>query len=51
MPSPNTVKEFDAPAYYHVYNRGAGKQAIFRDSIDHKKLTGEKDEPFFATNL
>lgn len=38
MPSPNTVKEFDAPAYYHIYNRGAGGRAIFIDTIDRKKF-------------
>lgn len=34
MPSRNSVKQFSAPAYYHVYNRGAGKQIIFRDATD-----------------
>lgn len=38
MPGRNTVKEFDAPAYYHVYNRGAGGQAIFRDDTDRRKF-------------
>ncbi len=38
MPSPNTVKQYDAPAYYHVYNRGAGGQVIFRDSADRRKF-------------
>lgn len=38
MPSPNTVKKFDAPAYYHVYNRGAGRQTIFYDGTDRRKF-------------
>lgn len=38
MPSKNSVKRFDAPAYYHVYNRGAGKQPIFHDDIDKQKF-------------
>lgn len=38
MPSRNTVREYDAPAYYHVYNRGAGGAAIFSDAQDKKKF-------------
>lgn len=38
MPSPNTVKAYDAPAYYHVYNRGAGRQNIFIDPYDRRKF-------------
>lgn len=38
MPSRNTVREYDAPAYYHVYNRGAGGQSIFRDAQDKRKF-------------
>lgn len=38
MPSKNTIKEYECPAFYHVYNRGAGGQAIFRDDIDRKKF-------------
>lgn len=38
MPSPNAVKRYDAPAYYHVYNRGAGGRTIFTDSVDRKKF-------------
>lgn len=38
MPSRNTVKIYDAPAYYHVYNRGAGKHLIFHDDIDRIKF-------------
>lgn len=38
MPSRNSVKSYDAPAYYHVYNRGAGKQVIFHDADDKNKF-------------
>lgn len=35
MPSRNIVKLFMADQYYHVYNRGAGKQAIYHDDEDY----------------
>ncbi len=38
MPSRNTVKQYDSPAYYHVYNRGAGGRAIYLDVQDRKKF-------------
>lgn len=38
MPSPNTVKEYSAPAYYHIYNRGAGSRIIFVDDTDRQKF-------------
>ena len=38
MPSKNLVRSFDTPAFYHVYNRGAGKQLIFHDSTDRRKF-------------
>ena len=38
MPSKNTVREYDAPAYYHVYNRGANKEPIFYDDQDREKF-------------
>lgn len=38
MPARNTIRRFDAPAYYHVYNRGAGKQPIFHDDQDREKF-------------
>jgi REP element-mobilizing transposase RayT len=38
MPIRNTTKLYDAPAYYHVYNRGAGNQTIFRDDGDRQKF-------------
>lgn len=38
MPIKNTTKAYDAPAYYHVYNRGAGSQPIFRDDQDRRKF-------------
>lgn len=50
MPSRNTVKEYEAGGYYHVYNRGVEKRTIFLDDQDYtvflglikKYLAGEK---------
>lgn len=38
MPSRNTVRHYDTPAYYHVYNRGAGGSCIFKDAQDKHKF-------------
>lgn len=38
MPSKNTLRFYDAPAFYHVYNRGASKQPIFADDKDKEKF-------------
>ena len=38
MPIRNTAKEYDAPAYYHIYNRGAGNETIFLDDQDRFKF-------------
>lgn len=38
MPSRNTTKYYDVPAFYHVYNRGAGEQQIFLDDADKQKF-------------
>lgn len=38
MPSRNTVKQYESPAFYHVYNRGAGGQPIYRDAADRRKF-------------
>ena len=38
MPINNTVKQYDAPAYYHIYNRGAGNLLIFQDDQDRIKF-------------
>ena len=38
MPIKNTIKEYDIPAYYHIYNRGAGNQQVFRDDQDREKF-------------
>jgi REP element-mobilizing transposase RayT len=38
MPCKNTIRYYDAPAYYHVYNRGAGKRDIFLDDQDRAKF-------------
>lgn len=36
MPAKNVLKQYEAGAYYHVYNRGVDKCAIFRDDKDYK---------------
>jgi hypothetical protein len=38
MPAKNLIRHYDIPAFYHVYNRGAGKQAIFHDDADREKF-------------
>lgn len=38
MPIRNTIKQYDAPAYYHVYSRGASGGAIFKDTADNQKF-------------
>lgn len=38
MAKRNTIRAYDVPAYYHVYNRGAGKAKIFLDSADKAKF-------------
>lgn len=36
MPSRNIVREFDIPAFYHVYNRASGERKLFRDNSDRQ---------------
>ena len=36
MPVKNIVRLFSADAYYHIYNRGAGKAVIFHDNDDYQ---------------
>lgn len=38
MPVRNTIKQYDAPAYYHVYNHGVGEELIFIDDQDRYKF-------------
>lgn len=38
MAKRNTIRAYDVPAYYHVYNRGAGKTKIFLDATDKAKF-------------
>lgn len=40
MPAKNAVKKYKPKSVYHVYNRGAGKQNIFKDEEDYKTLLG-----------
>ena len=36
MPSINQLKEYKENAYYHIYNRGVGKMAIFHKEQDYQ---------------
>lgn len=36
MPAKNSVKEFRAHAYYHIYNRGVEKRIIYLDDQDYR---------------
>lgn len=36
MPSRNVIKQYTPDSYYHVYNRGVGKQPIFIDDRDRE---------------
>src|SRR3990167_7493280 len=36
MPPKNSIKVYQAGAYYHIYNRGVDKRDIFMDDIDYK---------------
>ncbi len=38
MSKRNTLRKFDIPAFYHVYNRGAHKEKIFIDVQDKRKF-------------
>lgn len=40
MPAKNVVKEYEEGGYYHVYNRGVEKRAIFLDDEDYQKFIG-----------
>jgi len=35
MPSKNSVKEYVAGGYYHIYNRGVNKRIIFKNNKDY----------------
>ncbi len=35
MPTKNRIKTYGAGEYYHVYNRGVAKQAIFKEETDY----------------
>ena len=35
MPAKNSIKEFVSDSYYHLYNRGVEKRAIFLDAQDY----------------
>lgn len=50
MPARNVLRFYDTPAYYHVYNRGAGKQPIFLDDRDKYKFLSLIDRYLNPTN-
>lgn len=43
MPAKNVVKSYREYSYYHVYNRGVAKQAIFLDQSDKRYFLGLVD--------
>ncbi|KKU32351.1 hypothetical protein A3K29_05955 [Candidatus Collierbacteria bacterium RIFOXYB2_FULL_46_14] len=40
MPQKNSRKEYGAGGYYHIFNRGVEKRAIFLDEQDYKVFLG-----------
>ena len=40
MPAKNSVKIYESGGYYHIYNRGVEKRAIFLDAGDYKNFLG-----------
>lgn len=38
MPSRNTIKAYEMNSFYHVYNRGAAGQNVFKDAQDKQKF-------------
>lgn len=38
MPSKHVIREYRPDSYYHIYNRGVGKQTIFHDAEDKKQF-------------
>lgn len=40
MPSRNVIKEYAPDSYYHIYNRGVAKQAIFGSRDDYVAFLG-----------
>ncbi|MGB4762633.1 MAG: transposase [Candidatus Saccharimonas sp.] len=52
MPTKHVIKRYDAPAFYHIYNRASGERSLLRDSDDRavflqllqKHLAENRDE-------
>lgn len=40
MPSRNSIKEYLAGGYYHIYNRGVEKRLIYMDEQDYRVFLG-----------
>jgi REP element-mobilizing transposase RayT len=51
MPALNSVKIYEPDSYYHVYNRGAGKQPIFIDRFDKTYFIGLLDRYLNPKNI
>lgn len=58
MPARNSIKEYRANSYYHIYNRGVEKRTIFMDNQDYavflsyiKNYLLPKDEEFLQDIL
>lgn len=51
MPAKNSVKEYEAGGYYHIYNRGVEKRVICIDEGDYKNFLGILKMYLIAPNL
>ena len=51
MPSKNAIKEYEAGAYYHIYNRGVEERTIFQDDQDYKTFLSYLKIYLTAPNL
>src|SRR3989344_146714 len=51
MPGRNIVKRYIGGGFYHVYNRGVDKRAIFMDDKDYKKFMKFLAESLKKTNV
>ena len=40
MPSRNSIKQYVAGSYYHIYNRGVERRVVFMDDRDYRTFIG-----------
>lgn len=40
MPSKNSIKQYVAGGYYHIYNRGVERRVVFMDDRDYRTFLG-----------